>query len=75
MGWYPGESRRPDSVQIASGSTQCYGQDGAWARPVWSSYEDSTGNLWAAAQSGLWHWRPGPPRHYAMPQTELIGLT
>ena len=36
-------------------------------------YEDSSGNLWAGAQSGLWRMRPGPPRRYRTP-TELIGL-
>src|SRR5208337_3228473 len=49
---------------IRSGGTQCYGQDGAFGRAVWALYEDSFGNLWAAAQSGLWRLRPGPPRRY-----------
>ena len=59
---------------IRNGRTQCYGEDGAFGRAVWSSYEDSSGNLWAAAQSGLWRMKPGPPKRYATP-TELIGLT
>ena len=58
---------------IRSGRTQCYGQDGAFGRAVWASYEDSSGNLWGAAQSGLWRMKPGHPKRYATP-TELIGL-
>ena len=59
---------------IKSGGAHCYGEDGAFGRAVWSSYEDGSGNLWAAAQSGLWRMRPGPPRRYPTP-TELIGLS
>jgi len=59
---------------IRSGSTQCYGEDGAFGRAVWSLYEDSSGNLWAAAQSGLWRMKPGPPQRYPT-STELIGLS
>ncbi len=59
---------------IRSGRAQCYGEDGAFGRAVWASYEDSSGNLWAAAQSGLWRMKPGPPKRYATPM-ELIGLT
>ena len=39
---------------IKKGDVQCQGQDGALGRMVASLYEDSTGALWAAAQSGLW---------------------
>ena len=59
---------------IGRGSTQCYGEDGAFGRAVWALYEDISGDLWAAAQSGLWRMKPGPPRRYATP-TELIGLS
>ena len=58
---------------IRSGGTQCYGEDGAFGRAVWALYEDSSGNLWSAAQSGLWRLKPGPPKRYPTP-TELIGL-
>ncbi len=59
---------------IRSSGTQCYGQDGAFGRAVWALYEDSSGNLWAAAQSGLWRIKPGPPKRYPTP-TELIALS
>ena len=58
---------------IQNANTQCYGEDGAFGRAVWALYEDSAGNLWAGAQSGLWRIRPGPPKRYGTP-TELIGL-
>ena len=58
---------------IQNANTQCYGGDGAFGRAVWALYEDSAGNLWAGAQSGLWRIRPGPPKRYGTP-TELIGL-
>ena len=59
---------------IRNGNVQCYGQDGTFGRTVLSLFEDSKGNLWAGAQSGLWRWRPGPPTHYAVPGTELNDL-
>src|SRR5271165_1904857 len=57
---------------IRSGGAQCYEEP--FGRAVWASYEDSSGTLWAAAESGLWRMKPGPPRRYATP-TELIGLS
>ena len=61
-------------LAIRSGSTKWYGEHGAFGRAVWAMHEDSSGNLWAAAQSGLWRIKPGPPRRYPTP-TELIGLS
>ncbi len=60
---------------IQNGSTQCYGQDGAFGSFVWSLGEDSSGALWAGAESGLWHWKPGPPKRYAAPGMRLADLT
>ena len=60
---------------IHNGSTQCYGQDGAFGSFVWSLGEDSSGALWAGAESGLWHWKPGPPKRYAVPGVWLADLT
>src|SRR5271165_5134640 len=59
---------------LRSGGAQCYGEDGAFGRAVWALYEDSSGSLWAGAESGLWRMKPGPPRRYAKP-AELIGLS
>jgi len=60
---------------IQNGNTQCYGQDGAFGSFVWSLGEDSSGALWAGAESGLWHWKPGPPKRYAVPGVRLADLT
>jgi signal transduction histidine kinase/ligand-binding sensor domain-containing protein len=59
---------------LRNGGAQCYGEDGVFGRAVWALYEDSSGNLWAAAQSGLWQMKPGPPKRYRT-STELIGLS
>jgi signal transduction histidine kinase/ligand-binding sensor domain-containing protein len=59
---------------LRNGGTQCYGEDGVFGRAVWALYEDSSGSLWAAAQSGLWRMKPGPPKRYPT-STELIGLS
>jgi signal transduction histidine kinase/ligand-binding sensor domain-containing protein len=61
---------------IQSGSVKCYGEDGSLGAGVLSLYEDSGGNLWAGAASGLWRWKPGPPKLYPTPSAEpraLIG--
>jgi signal transduction histidine kinase/ligand-binding sensor domain-containing protein len=59
--------------RLQSGPTLCYGADGAFGRAVWALYQDSSGTLWAAAESGLWRMKPGPPKRYPT-ATELIGL-
>ena len=58
---------------IRNGSAQCLGEDGSLGRAVWALYQDSSGTLWAAAQSGLWRIKPGPPKQFPTP-TELVGL-
>jgi len=52
---------------IQRGITQCFGEDGRFGRELASLYEDSRGNLWAGGTTGLWRWKPGPPRRYPMP--------
>jgi signal transduction histidine kinase/ligand-binding sensor domain-containing protein len=63
-GWAPSLGRL---CRIQSGNIQCYGEDGRFGSGVTPLYEDSGGNLWAGAMNGLWRWKPGPPRLYAMP--------
>ena len=57
---------------IQNGRSQCYGQDGSLGRWVVSLYEDSKGYLWAAAENGMWRWKPGPPKLYPLPD-RIIG--
>jgi signal transduction histidine kinase/ligand-binding sensor domain-containing protein len=63
-GWTPSVGRL---CKIESGNTQCYGEDGRFGSGVTAIYEDSGGNLWAGAMTGLWRWKPGPPTIYRMP--------
>ena len=53
---------------IRAGKAECFGQDGSLGRAVLCLYEDRKGNLWAGAFSGLWLWKPGPPKYYPMPE-------
>src|SRR5437773_3913337 len=50
-------------------TTKCYGEDGSLGYGVFSLYEDSEGNLWAGAATGVWRWKPGPPKFYPMPDS------
>ena len=59
---------------IRSGRSECYLQGGAFGIFVWSLYEDGSGELWAAAASGLWRWKPGPPQRYPMPAMRIDDL-
>jgi signal transduction histidine kinase/ligand-binding sensor domain-containing protein len=61
---------------IRRGNIQCYGDDGSFGRGMFSLYEDSTGNLWAGTVTGLWRWKPGPPKLYRMSELvpDIIGL-
>ena len=60
---------------IRSGRTQCYGEDGAFGTFIWSLGEDSSGALWAGAESGLWRWKPGAAKRYAMPGPRVGDMT
>jgi len=60
---------------IRSGHAQCYLERGAFGTFVWSLGEDSSGTLWAGAESGLWRWRPGPPRRYPTPGMRVDDLS
>jgi signal transduction histidine kinase/ligand-binding sensor domain-containing protein len=53
---------------IQSGGAQCDGEDGRFGRWVGPLYEDSEGNLWAGAMTGLWQWKPGHPKRFPMPE-------
>jgi signal transduction histidine kinase/ligand-binding sensor domain-containing protein len=64
-GWW--ESPTGRLCAIKKGTTQCFSQDGSFGQGVLSLFEDGAGTLWAGAQTGLWHWEPGPPRRYALP--------
>jgi len=56
------------------GSSQCFGDDGALGKTIWAIYEDRSGVLWVGAESGLWRWKPGPPRREAAEPRDISGL-
>ena len=60
---------------IRSGSTRCYGEDGAFGQVVGALYEDRSGSLWAGTGTGLWRLKPGPPKRYETPPMEPSAVT
>ena len=68
-------SPRGGLCEIRSGQARCHLEDGAFGSFVWSVGEDSSGALWASAESGIWRWKPGPPRRYATPGMRSGDLT
>jgi signal transduction histidine kinase/ligand-binding sensor domain-containing protein len=72
--WVGALEQRGLLCAMRSGRAECFGEDGAFGRAVWALHEDSSsGTVWAAAESGLWRMKPGPPRRYATAM-ELIGV-
>jgi signal transduction histidine kinase/ligand-binding sensor domain-containing protein len=61
---------------IQSDRVQCYGSDGSFGKGVLSLYEDRGHNLWVAAETGLWRWKPGPPKLYSVGdfRDQIFGL-
>jgi signal transduction histidine kinase/ligand-binding sensor domain-containing protein len=57
-------TRNARLCSIRNGQVQCSGEDGVFGSFVWSLGEDSAGNLWAGAESGLFKWKPGLPKRY-----------
>ena len=66
---WAGESATPNGrlCAISRGSVECSGDDGSFGNGVTSLYGDSTGNLFAAAATGLWRWKPDPPKLFPTP--------
>jgi len=58
---------------IQNRSIHCEDEGGAFGNAVLGLLEDRKSNLWVATQTGLWRWKPGPPKFHPMPQDELTG--
>ncbi|HME39348.1 MAG TPA: two-component regulator propeller domain-containing protein [Steroidobacteraceae bacterium] len=56
-------------IDAPSGEGAHYGY-GNRGQGVYSLYEDNERRLWAATESGLWQWTPGPPRRWLTQSTE-----
>ena len=52
---------------IQGGSAQCYGEDGSFGREVLSCMRTAGAISGREASTGLWRWKPGPPKLYPMP--------
>ncbi|MBV8830904.1 MAG: hypothetical protein JO108_16910, partial [Acidobacteriaceae bacterium] len=50
---------------IQRSAVQCYGKDGTLGQWVYTVYQED-GQLWVHSGSGLWRWKPGPPKRYAV---------
>jgi PAS domain S-box-containing protein len=61
--------------EIRGRRSRCHGENEVFGGNVWSLAQDGSGALWASADSGLWRWRPGPPRRYEMAGMQLGDLT
>ncbi|MBV9038474.1 MAG: hypothetical protein JO182_28560, partial [Acidobacteriaceae bacterium] len=48
---------------IQRSAVECFGGDGSFGQWVYTVYEDN-GQLWVHTGSGLWRWKPGPPKRY-----------
>jgi signal transduction histidine kinase/ligand-binding sensor domain-containing protein len=67
--WAGGHGAPTGGLCAINGSNvQCYGDDGIFGQYVDTLFEDRKGNLWVGAITGLWRWRPGPPKLYPMPE-------
>jgi ligand-binding sensor domain-containing protein len=53
--------------EIRGESMQCHPEIGGLGLGVTGLHEDRQGNLWVGLQTGVWRWKPGPPRFYAVP--------
>lgn len=51
---------------IQNGKIHCYGDDGSIGLGVSNLFVQGDGSLWGGVQNGLWRWRPGPPKFYAV---------
>jgi signal transduction histidine kinase/ligand-binding sensor domain-containing protein len=58
---------------IEKGNAQCYGEDGSLGQWVECLFQDSQKNIWAATPTGLWRWRPVPPKLFRAPSPILGG--
>jgi signal transduction histidine kinase/ligand-binding sensor domain-containing protein len=52
------------TIESRTRAVDCHVKDGTLGAYVGALCEDSDGNLWVGATTGLWRWKPGPPRVY-----------
>ena len=59
--------------RFRSGRADCQGETTRLGSGAFGLYEDRQGNIWVGAVSGLWQWKPGPPKLYPLPG-EMFGV-
>ena len=64
--WAAGSIPTAKLCTIRKANVQCYGADGRFGQAMEALYEDHSGNLWVGASTGLWRWKPGTPKRYAV---------
>jgi len=60
---------------LRAGQAQCSTPEGGFGQFVWSLAEDGAGALWVGAESGLWRWKPGPPKRFETPGMRVGDLS
>ncbi|HMF94187.1 MAG TPA: two-component regulator propeller domain-containing protein [Vicinamibacterales bacterium] len=53
---------------------ECEAGDGRWGSGIFSLYQDRSGTLWVEAMTGLWRWKPGPPRLHRLASALMVTL-
>jgi len=59
---------------MSPGSSQCFGDDGSLGKTIWTISEDRSGVLRVGSESGIWRWKPGPPRRETSELRDVSGL-
>ena len=53
--------------EIHEGSVRCHPEIAGLGTGPFGLHEDAKGNLWAGLLTGVWRWKPEPPRFYPVP--------
>ena len=72
--WMSGTDHLNGKVcSFRSGRADCQGENTRLGSGAFGLYEDRRGEIWVGAVSGLWLWKPGPPKLYPLPG-EMFGV-
>jgi signal transduction histidine kinase/ligand-binding sensor domain-containing protein len=62
--------------EIRQGDIRCHPEMSHLGNGVSSLYEDDKGKLWVGLETGVWQWKPGPPKFYpiTVPPFGITGM-
>jgi signal transduction histidine kinase/ligand-binding sensor domain-containing protein len=60
--------------EIRRGDVRCHPEMSHLGQRVTSLHDDGKGALWVGLDTGVWQWKPGPPRFFPVP-VQLTGIT